>query len=165
MRSDYLCNLIVPGAAKSGTSALHEYLRDHPMITMSEKKEPHHFCIDERYQGGAHAHNQLFKPTKHSRYFGESSTGYLPWPKAAERITRSLNKPKIIFLLRHPVARAFSHYRWRVRLGLEKRTLLDALDADGYGYHPHRATAYGWMAYLEFSQYTHQLHKLRPTFV
>jgi hypothetical protein len=154
MGSDYLCNLVIPGAAKSGTSSLHTYLGQHPMISMSSIKEPHHFCIESRYAEGAKAHNKLFDERTNARYFGESSTAYLPWPIVAERISNDLDHPKVIMVLRHPVARSFSHYRWRYRLGLEKRSFLKAMQVDGFGFHPERPTSFGYMAYLEFSQYS-----------
>ncbi|NIJ41632.1 hypothetical protein FHS78_001922 [Parvibaculum indicum] len=157
MPSDYLCNLVVPGAAKSGTSSLHDYLGAHPMIAMSAEKEPHHFCRDDRYARGAQAHNALFTSVPRLRYYGESSTGYLPWPVAAQRVAHDLDDPKALIVLRHPVARTFSHYRWRYRLGLERRSFLEALHADGFGYDPDRPDRFGYMAYLEFSQYARQV--------
>jgi hypothetical protein len=126
------------------------------MISMSASKEPHHFCRNERYFQGPDAHNRLFERRPEVKYFGESSTGYMPWPEAPERISRELSNPKAIFLLRHPVDRCFSHYRWRYRLGLEKRSFIDAIKADGFGYHPDRPTEFGYMAYLQFSQYSFQ---------
>ena len=126
------------------------------MIAMSSSKEPHHFCRDARYSEGATAHNKLFEDKSDALYFGESSTGYLPWPTAAERIARDLDHPKAIIVLRHPVARCFSHYRWRYRLGLEKRNFLEALKSDGFGFNPEQPTEFGYMAYLEFSQYARQ---------
>ena len=156
MPSEYRCNLIVPGAAKSGTSSLHEYLDEHPLISMSSSKEPHHFCRDDLYARGAEPHNSLFDEKSEARYFGESSTGYLPWSAAAERICRDLESPKVIIVLRHPVERCFSHYRWRYRLGLEKRSFLDAVKEDGFGYHPGKPAQFGYMAYLEFSRYSKQ---------
>jgi hypothetical protein len=156
MPSEYLCNLIVPGAAKSGTSSFHEYLNEHPEISMSSSKEPHHFARNDIYAQGANAHNKLFEQTQGVRYFGESSTGYLPWADAAARVASDLDDPKVIILLRHPVDRCFSHYRWRYRLGLEKRGFLQALKEDGVGYNPEKPTQFGYMAYLEFSQYERQ---------
>jgi len=156
MQSEYICNLVIPGAAKSGTSSLHAYLDAHPMISMSSSKEPHHFSRDARYAEGAQAHNALFKKTTGARFFGESSTTYLPWAPAADRIALHLKHPKAIIILRHPVARCFSHYRWRYRLGLEKRSFWDAIKCDGFGYDPEKTTEFGYMAYLEFSQYSRQ---------
>ena len=42
-------NLFIPGAAKSGTSSLHNYLNKHPDIFMSESKEPHFFSHTTKY--------------------------------------------------------------------------------------------------------------------
>lgn len=154
MPGDYLCNLVVPGAAKSGTTALHDILDRHPKIRMSSSKEPHFFCKSDRFAQGPAYHNALFNPhDTTTEVFGESSTGYMIWPQAVDRIRQSLDRPKIILMLRDPVGRAISHYRWRFRLGLEKRDLLTALRTDGYGFDPDRPDRFGYMAYLQFSQY------------
>lgn len=150
----HVCNLIIPGAAKSGTSALHDMLDTHLEIRMSRRKEPHYFCRDEKYQRGPEWHNSLFEDISEEKIFGESSTGYMCWPKAIERIANDLSEPKAILLLRHPVERTFSHWRWRVRLGLEKRSLKQAVCEDGFGYDPANPDRFGYMAYLQFSQYS-----------
>lgn len=154
METEYLCNLVIPGAAKSGTSSLHDFLNLHPNICMSTSKEPHHFCRKDRLSSGARAHNALFSSKDTIEVYGESSTGYLPWSPAADLIAQRLKNPRIIMVLREPVARTFSHYRWRYRLGLEKRTLLEAMRQDGRGYDPERPDRFGYMAYLEFSNYS-----------
>ena len=43
-----LPNLFVVGAAKSGTTAIYNFLDQHPDIYMSPLKEPHFFCDDIR---------------------------------------------------------------------------------------------------------------------
>lgn len=155
MTAKYLCNLIVPGAAKSGTSSLHEALNKHPKISMSEQKEPHYFCRSEKYEQGHNYHNSLFSPEGATEFFGESSTGYMICPDAIERIARDLTNPKIILLLRHPVTRTISHWKWRVKLGLETRPIIAAIKANGYGYDPEKPdNGYGYMSYLQFSEYS-----------
>ena len=164
MSVKYLCNLVVPGAAKSGTSSLHEALHRHPKICMckNEIKEPHYFCRSDVYTRGNSFHNSLFEPEGEVEFFGESSTGYMIWPDAIERIARDLTNPKIILLLRHPVSRTISHWRWRVRLGLENRPLMEAVESDGHGYDPEKPhNGYGYAAYLQFSEYS----KYRPMWV
>lgn len=151
--TDYLCNLVIPGAAKSGTSSLHELLGQHPDICMSNGKEPHYFCRTDVYARGPDYHNALFHKAGQERIFGESSTGYMIWPEAIERIRHDLADTKIIILLREPVARTFSHYRWRYRLGLESRSFLRAIQEDGYGYDPMQPDSYGYKSYLQFSNY------------
>ena len=39
-------NFFIVGAPKCGTTALSEYLREHPQVFMSRPKEPHHFATD-----------------------------------------------------------------------------------------------------------------------
>ena len=155
MTAEYLCNLVVPGAAKSGTSSLHEALNKHPEICMSEIKEPHYFCRLGKYAQGSSYHNSLFTAEETAKFFGESSTGYLIWPSAIEKISRDLANPKILLLLRHPVSRTISHYKWRVKLGLENRPIMTAVEANGYGYDPEKPEkGYGYMSYLQFSEYS-----------
>ena len=79
MTAEYLCNLVVPGAAKSGTSSLHEALNKHPEICMSEIKEPHYFCRLGKYAQGSSYHNSLFTAEETAKFFGESSTAPPIW--------------------------------------------------------------------------------------
>jgi hypothetical protein len=126
-----LPNLIVPGAGKSGTSSLHLYLDQHPDIAMTSAKEPHFFSDDERYASGPGFYDNLYQPgSATARYHGESSTGYLIFPNVPERISESAPHCRLIFVLRNPIDRAISHYRWLVGLGLEPRDFHTALDSD-----------------------------------
>lgn len=154
----YLCNLVLPGAAKSGTSALHDLLDLHPSISMSRPKEPQHFSFDDRYARGAEHHNSLFARTGESRYFGESSQCYMVHEHALERITGDLEKPKAVIVLRHPVERLKSHYRWNYKLGVEKQSLLDAIKERGedtdYAPDPKVGMYRERGGYLAFSRYS-----------
>ena len=40
-------NLLIIGAAKSGTTSLHNYLKQHPDFFMSDHKEPHFLINNE----------------------------------------------------------------------------------------------------------------------
>ncbi len=42
-----LPNLLIVGAAKSGTTSLHNYLNQHPEVFMSNLKEPHFLIINK----------------------------------------------------------------------------------------------------------------------
>ena len=42
-----LPNLFIVGAAKSGTTSLHNYLNQHPDVFMSSHKEPHFLINNE----------------------------------------------------------------------------------------------------------------------
>lgn len=149
----YRCNLVIPGAPKSGTTSLHAMLDAHSRIDMSRIKEPHHFAIDARFADGPAEHNALFGPAGQADWFGEASTIYCISESARNRIRKRLNAPKLIFLLREPVSRLLSHYRWMTRLGHEDRPLCEAIEADGFGFDPDRDFAGNYRAYVQFSQY------------
>ena len=92
-------NLFIPGAGKSGSSSLHNYLKLHPDIYMSELKEPHFFSHDENYfsKTQTEKYYELFKNGKKYKYRGESSTGYMVFPHVIDRIKMDKKKPKFIF--------------------------------------------------------------------
>lgn len=159
--TEFLCNLVLPGAAKSGTSSLHALLDRHPDICMSRPKEPQFFSFENLYSHGAAHHNQIFEHTDSpATVYGESSQSYLVHEKAIRRIQESLDDPKIIILLRHPLQRLISHYRWRYKLTVETRDLETALNESGndtgFDYDPesdlYRARG-GYIAFSKYSEY------------
>ena len=115
-----LPNLLIVGAAKSGTTSLHHYLNQHPDIFMCNPKEPHYLIIKEigveRIPIGItdfQAYKCLFKNGKHKKYRGESSVMYLMYPELViPKIKEFLDADtKIIIMLRNPVKRAYSGYQ------------------------------------------------------
>jgi hypothetical protein len=104
-----LPNLFVPGAQKSGTSTLHEYLARHPDIVMSATKEPHYFIRSDK---GVENYAVFFAAAGQARYRGESSTAYMVSHAAVHRIAELVPDPRFVFLFRNPVDRAWSHYWW-----------------------------------------------------
>jgi Sulfotransferase family len=49
---DRMPNLFLIGAAKAGTTALYDYLAQHPQVFLSRIKEPMFFSRDEYYARG-----------------------------------------------------------------------------------------------------------------
>ncbi len=125
-----LPNLIIPGAPKAGTSSLHKYLSLHDAVYMSEPKELHFFSVDEQFEKGVAQYAVNFEGVREEKVIGESSTTYFIFPNVVERIACTLDSPKLIFILRNPIDRVYSHYRWMQSLGLENRSFIDALLAD-----------------------------------
>lgn len=115
-----LPNLLVIGAAKSGTSSLHRYLGLHPEIEMSDEKELNYFLPggsesgllgerSTRSRGEAwYAGNFRDAPVR-----GESSVAYsFPWfgDVASEAVaTLGEAETRIIYLVREPLSRMLSH--------------------------------------------------------
>lgn len=134
------------GAAKSGTSSLYNYLVQHPLVFMSEPKEPHFFGewrppVQE--VKGMEEYLRLFEGVPEGVRAGEASTSYLYSPEAAREIKRFRPDAKIIVILRDPVSRAYSQYWNQVREGVESLGFEEALAAEAgrreqgwwYGFH------------------------------
>lgn len=164
--SEYKCNFVIAGIGKSGTSSLHSYLDAHPEICMSSTKEPHYFSIDAEWKKGPNFHNRLFSDSKpRAIAFGESSTTYSSSEIAMKRIKSSIDNPRVIVVLRDPVERVISHYRWVCALGLEDRPFLQAIEESGYDFDPNLSVqGRCYMSYLEFSIYSKWIPKLQEIF-
>jgi hypothetical protein len=122
-----LPNLIVIGAAKCGTTALHRYLDLHPEISMSRVKEPGFFCSSEN-MARRHWYEGLFEPAK---VRGESSPSYTNFPSnrgVPERMASLVPDIRMVYLVRDPVERTITQYRFgRWVAGYDYGTIEDAL--------------------------------------
>ncbi len=114
-------DFIIAGAQKAGTTALFDYLGDHPQIGLSDVKEVHFF--DDEGQdwrapdyGAYHAHFDL---ADRSRLWGEATPIYLYWKDSLARIRAYNPGLRLIVLLRDPVARAYSHWKMEFARGAE----------------------------------------------
>jgi len=115
-------NLFIVGAAKSGTSSLWQYLRQHPEIYMPEDelyKEPCFFSAYGEGMGLGHYLKIFEKASTSHGYVGEASTVYLSDPTSAQRIFNFNPAARIIIMLRNPADRAYSLYNWMVQDGYE----------------------------------------------
>lgn len=123
-----LPDFIIIGAAKSGTTTLYQYLCRHPQVYMSTPKEPEFFARDERYDRGMEWYASLFSKAQSHQVCGEASTIYTRWPQfpeAAPRISKALPTVKLIYIMRHPVERAYSHYVQRIKNAQNARRQLE----------------------------------------
>ncbi len=145
MASLSLPNFLVVGAAKSGTTAIYEYIRQHPQIYLTPLKETNFFALDgtpPRFAGPrADILNRdaLWRIEDYRRQFqgvttetaiGEVCPRYLFTPGTPARILRRLPDVRIIAILRNPADRAFSGYSMYRRDGLEQASTLAAALAD-----------------------------------
>jgi len=105
-------NFFIVGAAKCGTTALSEYLRQHPLIHMSWPKEPHYFAFDlenYRYPKNEDEYLNLFSEAdKNTLIFGEASVFYLYSEVALIEIKKLYPDAKIVVLFRNPVDMLYS---------------------------------------------------------
>src|SRR5947209_17259838 len=95
-------DFIVPGAQKSGTTALHYFLKKHPQIALPDRQEMHFFDDEEIFSRPVdyellHRH---FHAAARSTVIGEVTPSYLYWKPALERIENYNPQIKLIILLR-----------------------------------------------------------------
>tara|TARA_R110002096_G_scaffold16243_3_gene55553 strand:- start:2205 stop:3089 length:885 start_codon:yes stop_codon:yes gene_type:complete len=116
-----LPNLLVVGAQKAGTTSLYELLKTHPEFHLPVK-EIKFFHRDEHYQKGINWYAQHFKDYTGQKYIGDFTPDYMAYSWSAERIYKQLGKDiKIIFILRHPVNRAYSQFNFFRMHGVESQ--------------------------------------------
>jgi len=115
-------NLIIIGAAKCGTQALHHYLGLHPEVSMSQPNELDFFVEEVNWGRGLDWYESHF--TGMAKIYGESSPSYTRYPKfkgVPARLFSVVPDAKLIYVVRDPVARIISHYRFNRVRGARKR--------------------------------------------
>lgn len=141
-----LPSFIVIGAMKAGTTSLFRYLSDHPQIYLHPQKELNFFSRpqEERQRQGYEA---FFKANGRP-FAGDVSTDYAKFPLYPE-IPRLIHElipdVRLIYLVRHPVKRALSHYHHNLLWSLPVEPIDVALRRDRH--------------YLQFSQYHMQIQE------
>lgn len=98
------------GAQRAGSSWLAEVLAGHPDICMPTK-EIHYF--DRNYDKGSEWYRAMFRSCAEKALIsGEFTPRYMFDERAASRLSRDFPDVKLICVLRDPVERLMSHYRW-----------------------------------------------------
>jgi hypothetical protein len=123
-------HLLVIGAQRCGTTYLGSLLDEHPEITMSRPAhpEPKVFCSAEASARGAQWYRETyFGHAGSERLLGDKSTSYLEDGVAASRAAGMLGRAHVVAVLRDPLERAVSNWRFSTQHGLETRPLETAL--------------------------------------
>lgn len=111
-------NFLIGGAGKSGTTTLWAVLRQHPDVFMPMVKDISFFSSDvaprPQYHQGIDWYAGLFAGAAGHRAIGEASVSYLYDPESPRLIQKHLGMPRLVFILRDPSERAYSHY-WQER--------------------------------------------------
>lgn len=136
-RHHALPDLLILGAQKCGTSSLFAYLASLPGFIPPTKKELHHFDSTS----GAPSQEPTMRWYRSQFPFrsrlaaagaitGEATPSYMFEPLAMDRIARDLPGSKWIVVLRDPVERAFSQYRFRAGRGLESTSFAEQVNQE-----------------------------------
>lgn len=132
-RSRPLPAFVIAGGMRCGTTSLHACLAAHPQLTASRRKEVHYF--DLQFDRGPGWYAQQFPAVRRlpdgsaTRPF-ETSPYYMFDPRVPARLRDTMPDVRVVFLLRDPVERAFSHYIKNLRDGREPLAFAAAIDAE-----------------------------------
>ena len=128
-------DFFIVGAPKSGTTALYEYLRQHPQVFMSDPKEPNYFGADvERRRTPRISLDEYlgyFAGAGDAKRAGEASVRYLHSRTAAQEIAEFAPQGQAIIMLRDPVEMMHAMHGELVYIGAEDiPDFADALAAE-----------------------------------
>ena len=171
-----LPTFLVIGAARSGTTALHGFLAQHPDVFMTRPKEPNFFAFegeqpDFKGPGAEFVNNSITDPEAYQRLFdaasaerarGEASPLYLYSPQAPARIRRRVPDARLVAILRNPVEQAYSHYLYARKEMIEPLADFEQALAAA----PEREAAH-WQPlfqYADFARYGLQLRRYLDLF-
>jgi len=103
-----LPDFAVAGTQKCATTWLYRCLKDHPDILVPDTDSVGYFNMN--YHKGESWYRDFFSEYEGEDIVGEESPGYIRDMSAPERIADTIPNAKLIFMVRNPVDRAFSHY-------------------------------------------------------
>lgn len=128
------------GAPKAGTTWLYGLLDAHPDVVMSQhRKEIHYF--DLHFDRGPDWYEGFFpgRPDPSPSAIGEFTPHYLYGSEVPERISSLPSIDRFIVIIRNPVDRAFSHFRFRRRQDNQRQSFEEFLarepNALGWGHY------------------------------
>lgn len=116
-----LPNLVIAGAPKSGATSLFQWLAAHPSVVTSRVKETY-YCMDSGYPlfkegsnyltGGLSGYSKFFPTYKPGQLCIEATPDYMYQQTAIKVLSELPTRPTIVFILRNPVDRVLSLYRF-----------------------------------------------------
>lgn len=132
-KSFRLPDFYVVGAAKAGTTSLWYYLKQHPdlfLVSDAKYKELGYFASDHGIND-VREYASFFESAEKNQMIGEVCNSYISDEKSATKINKAIPNAKIIIILREPISRAKSLYKWMFQEGYESIGSFEkALDAE-----------------------------------
>jgi hypothetical protein len=102
--------LVIPGAARSGTSLLASFLGDHPRIDAGSVKESNYFSRE--FERGPLWYESLYGHDGSGAVRLDASVSYTypQYPEALDRLAAAAPDAHLVYVVRHPLERIVSHY-------------------------------------------------------
>lgn len=146
-------DFIIVGAMKSATTDIANQLSSHSEIAMAPG-EPSFFSRDDIYENGEEWYLEQLNlyVNEETRLVGEKTPGYSNrHTLSAERIHQMYPEVKLIWILRNPVDRAYSHFLHALKLSREGKRFESAIEEELKGNRPLKS------GYIERSRYDLQV--------
>jgi hypothetical protein len=155
-------NVYLVGAPKCGTTSLHYYLGQHPLVFAPGFKEPHYHTVAKTGLPTWGVKNleqylTLYSEARPEQTLLDASAWNLYAPDSAKFISETCPDAYIIISLRHPVRRAYSHFMHMVQRGWEKYYLFE--DAIAQEEQRIDAGAFWDVHYLSVGYYAKQVQR------
>jgi len=117
--------LIIGGTTKAATTSLFSYLAAHPQVCASSLKESRFFLDADypvlskyKFEDGLDKYEKLFQHCHDAQSLRlEATPDYLYSPATPQNIKSSLPKVKLAFILREPISRLISWYKFAKQIG------------------------------------------------
>jgi hypothetical protein len=125
-------DIIVGGAPRSGTTLSCEILARHPDVFVLKPfiPEPKVCLLDLGSEDSAYLdrYADLFASAPADACCVEKTSNYWENDFARQRLARMLPETRFVIILREPIARAYSNWRWSTQNGLETLPFAEAFD-------------------------------------
>lgn len=142
-----LPDFLVIGVPRASTTWLYEAMCRHPEIGMpAGRKEIHYF--DRNFEKGIEWYRSYFRRIGQCHRIGEVTPHYLYQPDLLDRLKSVPSVCQLVVVLRDPIDRLVSHYRWRMRQDAFQGTLREFVDA--------------YPEAVEWGDYVRHLERLQP---
>lgn len=125
---------IIGGAPRSGTTYLCHLLDKHPDVYMAKPFIPEpKVCLMAREEGlpaYRERYAKFFADVKNEKALGEKSSSYFENLDAFKRLKLLFNQIRFLFIVREPVARAYSNYLFTKKNGFEHLSFEEAIEKE-----------------------------------
>jgi len=155
----------IVGAQKSGTTTIYNWLSQHPDIYGNQAAKDFPFFSElSLYQKGEKELSKYFHKKQQQRVVlgGEASLMYESG--AVARLYATIPNSLVIVILRNPVERCFSSWRYAIERGIETRSFDEAIAEELAGCKYSEAWQARQKDYLKHSRYSKQLEEIYEYF-